>query len=248
MTRIVFHAYSAYVGNIESRTICSFWTDDPASPAINWDPAKRTRIDLSHSLRNAASVGHVDIDDHVTDGGLTTIGPIFPGGTMIGAAWINEEFIQQRCKSSKPNLPGHAHPYELKAIVFTGDPTYGNRRFQGFHAKILGTQPHRNGVLSHVQLWVAGTGRSGNPVGSYWLDLDAIAHPDKVSGEVGPKGAADGALFLDMTQRNAFGPMTAAAITTSGVGGAGGGGGGGGVVVMGGGTGPKIPPAYGLDY
>lgn len=246
MAKIVFHAYSAYVGTIINRTICSFWTDDPASPAIDWDPAKQIKIDLSFNLKNArANGGQIDIDDHMIDGGLTTIGPMFPGGTMIGAAWLTDDFVDKRCKL-KPTLPSHCYPYELKAIAFVGDPTYGNRRFQGFKAKILGTQTTGSSILSNVELWTAGTGRSGHAVGTYWLDLATISLPDAESGEVGPKGAVDGALFLDMTQRNAYGPMVAAAIS-SGHGG-GGGGGGGGMVLFGGGSGPKVPPATGFDY
>lgn len=245
MTRIVFHAYSAYVGSITNRTSCSFWTDDPASPAINWDPAQQTSVDLSHSPRNARVFGHVDIDDHMIDGGLTTIGPLFPGGAMIGAAWLSDDFIDNRCKSARPRLPGHCHPYELRAILYMDDPTFGNRRFQGFHAKILGSQPHGAGLLTNVQLWVAGTGRGGTPVGSWWLDLDAVAHP--IAGDatqVGPKAAPEGALFLDMSMRNAYAPMGIPAAAGGG-GGGGGGAGGGGVIVMSGGTGPKLPPSFG---
>jgi hypothetical protein len=223
MAKIVFHAFSAYVGTVTGKSTCSFWTDDPASPPINWNAGSLVPIDLSRTPSAARASGNwanVDVDDHVINGGFTTIGPLFPGGTMIGAAWLSEDFMNRN--NLKAKKPGHAHDHELIAIAYDGDKQLGNRRFQGFHARVGNTQ----GALTRVEVWTAGTGRSGNPVGAYLLDLNAVAHPVAAGASVvGPASAPghEGALFLDTAMKNTYTPM-------------------------GGGTGPKVPPATGFDY
>lgn len=223
MTRIVFHAFSAYVGSITGRTTCSFWPDDPASAPINWSAKALVGVDLARtpSAARAGTIAwtDVDTDDHLTNGGLNTIGPLFPGGHMIGACWLSETYLGKL--AGKPPKPGHAHDHELKTIVYANDPTFGDKRFQGFHARIRATQQLSSGAtLCQVELWNAGQGRHGAPAGLWWLDLDTVAHPIAADAtQVGPKAAPEGALFLDTSLKNVY--------------------------LAGAGTGPKLPPSYG---
>jgi hypothetical protein len=218
MTKIVFHAFSAFVGSVTGRTTCACWPDDPSSGASNWSPAALVSVDLANTPKN----GKTDVDDHTTNGGLTTIGPMFPGGQMMGACWLSETFIAG-LPGNKPGKPAHAHDHELRAIVYLNDPQMKNRRFQGFHAKILGKAAGTGAqVLTRVQLWNAGTGKAGGPpAGIWWLDLDAIAHPIAPDAtQIGPNTAqTDGALYLDTDQKQLY--------------------------LASGGSGPKLPPGFG---
>ena len=220
MTKIVFHAFGAYVGALKGRTTCSFWTDDPSSGGIAWSSASLKDVDLSKTP-SAARAGliawtDVQVDDYTLNGGLTTIGPLFPGGQVIGAVWLAEAYMN-KLGLGPANQPSHAHPHELRSILYDGDPKYKNRRFQGFHAKIVGTPAAAGGQkVTRVQIWNAGAARGGGHSGHWWLDLDDIA--DTTESEVGSK-AAEGSLYLDSDMKQIY--------------------------LAGGGTGPKLPPSQG---
>ena len=221
MTKIVFHAFSAFVGSVSGRTTCAFWSDDPASPAINWDLKKLKTVDLAKTpsaARASGNWGDVQVDDYLMNGGLTTIGPLFPGGQMIGSVWLTEDYMK-KIGLSPADKPGHAHDHELRAVLYNGHPKFGDRRFQGFHAKAAAVPPAMAGTqkVTRVQIWNAGTGKGGGHAGHWWLDLDDISDTDE--SDVGAKGAAEGSLYLDSSKKQIY--------------------------LAGGGTGPKIPPAQG---
>lgn len=221
MTKTVFHAFSAFVGSVTGRTTCSFWTDDPASSAINWDPSKMVSVDLSKtpSAARAKQItwADVQVDDYPMSGGLTTIGPLFPGGQTIGAVWLSETYMK-KIGLATTRKPAHAHDHELRSIVYDGDPKYGDRRFQGFHAKVVGAPATAAGQqLTRLQIWNAGAGKAGGHSGTWWLDLDDIA--DVAESDVGAKGAPEGSLYLDSGKKQIY--------------------------LAGGGTGPKLPPSSG---
>src|SRR6478609_2850902 len=96
MTRSVFYGFPAFVGSITGPTTCSFWTDDPAQ--IGWNSPQVT-VDLSKNpeavRRGAITEAQVQADDHALlgTGGMTRIGPMFPGGAMIGAVYLEQAFI-----------------------------------------------------------------------------------------------------------------------------------------------------------
>jgi len=218
MTKIVFHCFSAYVGSVTGRTTCAFWPDDPNN--LNWDPKKLVKVDLA-ATPSAARAGKikwsdVQCDDHTINGGLTTIGALFPSNHVIGACWLSEDYMKT-VGLTTASKPQHAHDHELRAIFYDKDPSFGDRRFQGFHARVLGSAPAAGQALTRAQIWSAGMGKAGGFSGVWWIDLADIS--DQTESDVGAKGALEGSLYIDTDKKQSY---TAA-----------------------GGGGLKIPPAYG---
>lgn len=177
MSKVTFYGLPAWVGAIHSPTICEWWERDPSQ--LNWDRSLLHRIDLAKTpstvLANQIPVSQVEVDDHSTSGGRTTLGPLWPAGNAIGALWVSEIYLARN--SLKPpgapaGLGGHGHEFQF-VQYFDGEQ--GNRRFHGFHANVLQQQNH----LSLVQIWHPGTGASpAKPAGTWWLDLAADADPN----------------------------------------------------------------------
>lgn len=167
MTKVTFYGLPAWVGAIHSPTVCEWWDHDPAQLA--WNRALLHKVDLgkttSAALAGQIAVADVEVDDHATSGGRTTIGPLWPGGNAIGACWVSEGYLAR----SGSTAPGH----EFQLVQYFGGEQQ-NRRFYGFQANVLQQASH----LSLVQLWHPGTGASSAPpAGTWWLDLGAHADP-----------------------------------------------------------------------
>ena len=194
-TKIVFYGFGAYIGAIRGTTQCDWWADDPAS--LNWSPNLLVPTNLAKNPAAARAgtirVADIECDDHRIDGGLTTIGPRFPQGKMVGALWLAETYW-----NSLPNKPARptstdGHDYEHTSILYLDGPMAG-RRFYGLHAKVVGTQ----GPLSRVLVWHGGRSKIDQPIGPFWLDLAQVAHPvEPGATQVGVSGPQEGALFLD---------------------------------------------------
>ena len=201
MTRTVFFAFGAYVSAITGPRVCTWWPDQPS--ALKWDPALAIPTDLAATPRaaasNAISADQIQCDDHRVDGGLTSIGPLFPGGATIGAIWLAEGYYQSLGGNKPPRQPGQApypcRDYELQENVYWGDPR-GDKRFYGFHAEIVGTP---QGGLVLVDVWNAGTSLVAGmpPAGRWWIDLATSSDPSSTTIAIG--GAQQGALFLEAT-------------------------------------------------
>jgi hypothetical protein len=198
VSRTVFYGFGAYIGAIKSATACDWWPDDPAT--LKFASSALIPTDLAcnvTAVRNGKiGLGALQVDDHRIDGGMTTIGPLFPGGVTIGAVWLAETYyntLGNRPPRQPPSYPIEAYDYELTSILYWDGPLAG-RRYHGFYAKIVSM----NGTLSLVEIWNPGTGKAGgNPAGSWWLDLAAGAHPiDPIATQISKVGQ-DGALFLD---------------------------------------------------
>ena len=183
MSKVTFYGLPAWVGAIHGPTVCEWWDHDPAER--QWDRSHLHRVDLAKTvsavLAGQIPVSQVEVDDHTTQRGRTTIGPRFPGGAMIGAIWVSESYLAAN------GLTAPGHEFQL-VQYFEGEQD--NRRFYGFQASVLETQNH----LSLVQLWHPGTGAStAPPAGTWWLDLSAHADPSTP-----PPGSGQAApLYLD---------------------------------------------------
>lgn len=218
MTKIVFHCFSAYVGTVTGRTTCAFWPDDPNN--LGWNPAKLVKVDLS-ATPSAARAGtikwsDVQCDDHTINGGFTTIGALYPSNNVIGACWLSEDYMKA-VGLATGQKPQHAHDHELRAILYDKDPTFHDRRFQGFHAKNLGAATAAGRPLTRVQIWNAGVGRANGHSSAVWLDLDDVS--DHTESDVGAKGAPEGSLYIDVNQKH--------------------------TILAAGGGGLKVPPTFG---
>jgi hypothetical protein len=183
MSKVTFYGLPAWVGAIHGPTVCEWWASDPAP--LKWDRSLLRQIDLaktpSAALAGQLPVSEVEVDDHATKGGRTTVGPRWPGGTMIGAVWVSESYLA----ANRLTAPGH----ELQLVQYF-DGEQQNRRFYGFQANVLQTQNH----LSLVQLWHPGTGAgTAPPAGTWWLDLNASADPNAPP----PGGGQPAPLYLD---------------------------------------------------
>ena len=183
MSKVTFYGLPAWVGAMHGATVCDWWERDPAS--IGWDRAQLHTVDLAKSTAAAMAgqiaVAQVEVDDHSSAGGRTTIGPLWPGGNTIGACWVSDSYAAK----NRITAPDH----ELQVVQYFGGEQ-GNRRFHGFQGRVLQTQ----GPLSLVQLWHPGTGASSAaPAGSWWLDLGAVADATMPVPAVNQTGA----LYLD---------------------------------------------------
>jgi hypothetical protein len=190
MTKVTFYGSPAWVGAIQSPTICEYWNNDPAQ--LNWDRSLLSTVDLSKTpsaaLAGRIKSSQIEVDDHTGNGGRTTIGPLFPSGASIGACWVSDLQIAKSTKT-RPTV-ANSNIYEYMTIQYF-DNDQGNRRFHGFHANVLQV----NGGLSLVQIWNPGTGAGGgSPAGTWWLDLAANAEPSTPALSPGKPGA----LFLEV--------------------------------------------------
>lgn len=194
--KITFFGFGAYVGALRGQTQCEWWPDDPA--IVHWSPSTLVPTNLAKTpaAARAGSIGVADIqcDDHRTNGGLTTIGPRFPQGAMVGAIWLAESYW-----SSLPNKPPRfpavdGHDYEYTSLLYWDGPLKG-RRFYGVHARILGA----NGPLTRVAVFHSGRSKvpGEQPAGPFWLDLAQVAHPVEPGATEICGGQQEGALFLD---------------------------------------------------
>lgn len=196
MSRTTFFGFGAFVGSIRGLTECAWWDDDPVAVYGFSQPAL-VPVDLAKnpSAARAETIGwdEIQVDDHQQDGGRTTIGPMFPTGGVIGACWLDEQYwesLPNKPPRQPASAPDDAYDYELTTYQYYDDEQ-GNRRFYGYHARVTSV----NGPLSEVEIWNPGTGKVGQPVGTWWLDLRNDALPVGVGTTIGPVGST-GALFL----------------------------------------------------
>jgi hypothetical protein len=176
MSKVTFYGLPAWVGAIDSLTVCEWWDRDPTQ--LNWDRSLLHKVDLANTpsaaLAGRITVAQVEVDDHTRNGGQTTIGPLWPGGAAIGACWVSETYLTSHGlipPSARPGPGGHGHEF---TVVQYFDGEQGNRRFHGFQANLLQQQNN----LSLVQIWNPGTGAGpAQPAGAWWLDLTADTDP-----------------------------------------------------------------------
>lgn len=177
MSKVTFYGLPAWVGAIHGPTICEWWDRDPNQ--LGWDRTLLHRVDLaktsSAALAGHIAVSEVEVDDHTSNGGRTTIGPLWPGGNAIGACWVSDGYLAKNGLTPPGAPPGHSgHDHEFTVVQYF-DGEQQNRRFHGFQANLLQQQNN----LSLVQLWHPGTGAGpANPAGAWWLDLKADADPN----------------------------------------------------------------------
>jgi hypothetical protein len=196
MTKVMFYGLPAWVGATHSSTVCDWWRVDPST--INWDRSLLYSVDLSltpsAALAGRISVSQIDVDDFTANGGRTTIGPLWPSGNTIGACWVSDNYLSRAAAKARPGKPATAdgHGYEYTAMQYF-DGEQNNRRFYGFHARVLQVQ----GNLSLAEIWNPGTGSGTSPsAGTWWLDLAADADPNTPALVQGQPGA----LYLDATK------------------------------------------------
>lgn len=200
MSRTTFYGFGAYVGSLRGLSECLWWDDDPVL-TYKFSQSALVPVDLSMNLSaaRAGKIGWADIqvDDHRQDGGLTTIGPMFPTGAMMGACWLTEQYwekLPNKPPRQPASAPDDAYDYELTSYQYY-DGEQGDRRFYGFHAQIAQVK----GTLSQVEIWEGGTGKIRNrgPQGVWWLDLAAVALPPGPDASQISKQGETGALFLE---------------------------------------------------
>src|ERR1700733_166461 len=201
MTRTVFYGFGAFVGTISGPTTCGWWPDDPAK--LGFAAGALIPIDLGKNPQavrtNAIKPADIQADDYAgyTFGGLTKIGPMFPGGVMTGACWVESTYwASLAAKGMQPAFgDAQCRPYELTSVLYWQGALAG-RRFNGVHAVIHSVQ----GALANVSIWQPGSSLIPGqpPLSTSWLDLAAVAHPiEKGFTEIGVAtgNPTSGALF-----------------------------------------------------
>ncbi|HUJ58726.1 MAG TPA: hypothetical protein VLX92_09545 [Kofleriaceae bacterium] len=197
----MFYGFGAVVGNIIGPTVCKFWPDNPAS--YNWDPSFLVQVELSltpQAARNGTiNPAAIQVDDFSGwgTGGMTRIGPMFPGGTTTGACWLESGYYN-KLPNPPPRVPSGvmAQPYELCTMIDWAQQN--GRRFYGVFAEIKAVQ----GNLGLIAMWNPGTSLIPNqqPAGTWWVDVAQVSDP--ISGGLTTIGLAPGqpklgALFID---------------------------------------------------
>ncbi len=171
MARSVFYGVGAFVGSITGPTNCAFWPDDPVK--LKWDPALLVKVDLANTpeayRQGKITEAQIEVDDYFGYGGMTRVGPIFPGGAVLGTLYYEQSRAQK--------LPGdptkRPRAYEWATVVYHDGPMAGTR-FHGFHAHVQNV----NAGMALVSLWARGTSAvAPAPMGTYWLDWANHVHP-----------------------------------------------------------------------
>lgn len=206
--RCVFVGTGAYLGRIDGETRVAFWTQDPAEHGF--DQSRLISLDLAMTP-NAAAMGKISwdaiqVDDCFTapNGavGGTTIGPRWPEIQTIGAAYLEQRFIDSLPRDLQPPCPPkhmNGRPYEHKSLLYwphIDDPRAG-KRYAGHHAEII----DERGGLARVLVYPPGTGDvPGARSHKLWIDLSDPEQCDagrdqqtQIAIGAGPKS---GALFL----------------------------------------------------
>jgi hypothetical protein len=195
MARSIFYGVGAFVGSITGPTSCAFWPDDPNK--LKWDPAQLVKVDLSknpEAVRQGLAPGAVEVDDFAgyNTGGLTRIGPIFPGGITMGTLYLEDS----KCAGLGANDPRKlARAYEWATVVYY-DGQMAGRRFHGFHGNVV----NASGNMGLVSLFPRGMSAVAGqaPFGTFWLDFPTLTHPVEpgLTGITPVKGQ-QGAVFID---------------------------------------------------
>jgi hypothetical protein len=205
MTRSVFYGVSAFVGSIVDATTCTFWADDPGRIGFN---AQQFQFNLANNpeavRRGTIQASQVEVDDYEGYGtrGMTSIGPMFTGGAMMGLCYVEDSHCAVLGQWD-PRQPGSGpgQPYEWCTVIYYdtngGDPAaLVGRRFYGFYAqmqKLVGT-------YALVSLWARGTSGTKPAMGTWWIDLATYGHPAAPAISTYTQITApgqSGALFLD---------------------------------------------------
>src|ERR1044071_4082143 len=75
MSKVTFYGLPAWVGAIHGSTVCDWWDRDPGQ--LGWDRSLIHTIDLAKStaagLAGQIAIGDIEVDDHISAGGRTTI-------------------------------------------------------------------------------------------------------------------------------------------------------------------------------
>lgn len=195
--RTVFVGFCAYVGRIVNRTMCEVWTADPAER--DFATEQLLAVDLnknpSAAMKGAIDWADVEVDDHITTGGLTGIGPLWPEGASTGLVYLADRFLERLPVRPEP-LEFDGEPYEQELVIYhpgAEDPRAG-RRYRGFHAVVV----ERRGTSALVEVYPAMGSKSSPPFEARWLDLQSVAVCDAGVGSMTAiDRAGQGALFLE---------------------------------------------------
>lgn len=195
--KVTFYGFPAWIGALYSPTKCAWWANDPNQ--LNWDQKALIGVDMSLTP-SAARAGQIQanqiqVDDHASNRGRTTIGPLFPGGATIGACWLTDAAWQGiPAQYRPPRVPANAsgRDYEYTVVQYFGGEQ-NDRRFYGFHGRAQQT----NGRLTLVDLWHPGTSVANPaPAGQWWLDLGAVTDPTVPA--LDPAGNREGAIYIEV--------------------------------------------------
>ncbi len=200
MTRTVFYGFDAWVATITGQTTCTWWWQDPSQhgysgPTVACDLGKDPQAVRAGKI----TLANIQCDDNQGLGtnGQTRIGPIFPGGTMIGTCWLLSTFYNGlRTKPARLPDGAQCYSYEFENLLdWCG--TTSTARYQGTYASIIA----QNGNLGQCQVWQPGTSLipGQGPMGTYWLDftndIDPFGGGYTMIG-LGPSDPKSGALFI----------------------------------------------------
>lgn len=206
--RRVFVGTPAFLGRIDGRTRCAFWSEEPVDH--DFDPGLLIEIDLALTPSAAAakeiSWEQVQVDDCFTgpNGAVSgsTLGPAWPELRLGGAVYLERGFWAALSADRRPACPPagmSGQAFECMNVVYrpdTDDPRAG-RRYAGHHAQIV----DERGSLARVAVHPPGrSDEPDTPPVTMWIDLASPEQCDSGTSSLTTIGVGDapkrGALFL----------------------------------------------------
>lgn len=198
ITRFQFQGCPAYLKQVLDKRTCEVWLWKQHA----FEPRMAVPIDLARNPREAAAAD-VELDDHTSKGGATTLGPWWPGATTSDNAVVyllQEIYDQYERDGVAEPVPAGEPRWETQVRVgierVQGKPEV-LRRYHGFTAKLV----KREGAHAAFSVWCAGEPRD-EPGRQLWVALDDLDQVDPLDWT--PDAGGFLALFLgwDYAWRN----------------------------------------------
>lgn len=147
--KINFFACEAFLYKVIGEFECQVWVLDPSVSNPKYDEKRVLKIDLASTPAQMENLDDVEIDDFITEGGLTRLGPRYPGAARSEEAHASEASIwltEKKFREAKALLgqsQSHTTPqvgtleYQWQTILSIDDPDTmdGIRRYAGYRAK-----------------------------------------------------------------------------------------------------------------
>lgn len=153
---IKFQAFEAFLCQVTGEYKCKVWLRNPKTDGYavltpNKKESMTLELDLQKTPALCKDLADVEIDDFYTDGGLTRLGPRYPGSSLdtkgngnpveagiwlTGAKKTAADALLARLGASYPPVAGTAS-YQWESILHIDDPVNmtGIRRYLGYHAQ-----------------------------------------------------------------------------------------------------------------
>jgi hypothetical protein len=214
--KINFFACEAFLYRVTGEFECEVWVKEPSALKVPYGQSKKEvlEINLKKTPIEVANLDDVEIDDFITEGGLTRLGPRYPGAARSEEAHASEASIwlsEAKFKDAKERLlssQSHSTPqagtldYQWQTILSIDDPSTMNgiRRYAGYRARRVAMDVQGRRAL---KVWNAlANPTSESQAQDVILDITDKELCDKDSSAKFDQDGDEGALFLEWQYAN----------------------------------------------